>query len=257
MYQYTIITVSLNTKKKFLKTINSIKKQTFKNYEVIIVDGNSEDGTVKEIKKIKSKNIKYIIEKDKGIYDGMNKGIINSKGKWIIFLNSGDTFFSKNTLKYIDKKKINDQDILFGDTFIKNKYFRYRSFAKQFDKETILMPFCHQSVLVKRSYLLRNKFSPKYKIASDFDFFLKSFLRNKSFYNLNMIVSQIESGGISDKKRNKVFDENIEIVKKYKLNFLIILNLYIYKFLDFIKVFLKIILPEKINHIILRVKYNK
>ena len=101
----SIIIVSLNTKVDFLKTLKSIKKQTYKNYEIVIVDGVSNDGTIKEIKKLKKKNIKYIIEKDKGIYDAMNKGIKISKGKWLIFMNSGDNFINKNILKKISKKK--------------------------------------------------------------------------------------------------------------------------------------------------------
>ena len=102
---FSIIVVSLNTKKKFLKTIKSIKKQRFRNYEVMIVDGKSIDGTINEIKKIKNKKIKYIIEKDKGIYDAMNKGVAKSLGDWIIFLNSGDIFYNCDVLKKISLKK--------------------------------------------------------------------------------------------------------------------------------------------------------
>ena len=104
MINYTIIVISLNTKKQFLKTINSIKKKTYRNYEIIIVDGLSNDGTIEEIKKIKKKNVRHIIEKDKGIYDAMNKGIKISNGKWLIFMNSGDNFINKNILKKISKK---------------------------------------------------------------------------------------------------------------------------------------------------------
>ena len=102
---FSIIVVSLNTKNKFLKTIRSIEKQKYKNYEIIIVDGKSKDGTIDIIKKFKKKKIKFIIEKDKGIYDAMNKGVKISSGKWIIFLNSGDIFNNFNVLKKISQKK--------------------------------------------------------------------------------------------------------------------------------------------------------
>ena len=86
----SIIVVSLNTKKDFLKTIKSIQKQVYKDYEVIVVDGKSTDGTVEEIKKLKDKKIKYIIQKDNGIYDAMNKGIQLAIGKAISLINSDD-----------------------------------------------------------------------------------------------------------------------------------------------------------------------
>ena len=102
---FSIIIVSLNTKYQFLKTINSVKNQTFKKYEVVVVDGKSKDGTIAEIKRIKNKKFKFIIEKDRGIYDAMNKGVKKCSGRWIIFLNSGDILYNQNVLKKISKKK--------------------------------------------------------------------------------------------------------------------------------------------------------
>ena len=89
LIKVSIIVVSLNTKIDFLETIESIKRQTYKNYETIVIDGKSNDGTVDEINKIKDNLSNFIIEKDTGIYDAMNKGIALAKGEWIIFLNSG------------------------------------------------------------------------------------------------------------------------------------------------------------------------
>ena len=87
----TVIVVSLNTKYDFLKTIKSIKQQNYKNIETIVVDGDSIDGTKTEI--LNDDFIdQFIIEKDNGIYDAMNKGVKISSGDWIIFLNSGDIF---------------------------------------------------------------------------------------------------------------------------------------------------------------------
>ena len=91
----SIIIVSLNTKVDFLKTLKSINKQTYKNYEILVVDGNSSDGTKKEIIKRKKTISKFVIEKDRGIYHAMNKGIKMSSGRWIIFMNSGDLFNKK------------------------------------------------------------------------------------------------------------------------------------------------------------------
>lgn len=257
MPQFSIVVVSLNTKKEFLKTIQSVKKQRFKNYEIIIVDGKSDDGTIHEIKKIKNKKIKCIIEKDKGIYDAMNKGVNKSLGDWIIFLNSGDIFYNCDVLKKISQKKIKDYEILFGNTVINNKLFNHTMKAQNFTKTTFVMPFCHQSTAIKRKILLKSPFSLKYQIASDFDFFVKSFMKKVSFYNLNFVISKISSDGLSDKKRNIVYDENIMIITNYNDNFLLIIKLKIYKIVFFIKKLIKILLPNSLNLYILKLKYNK
>ena len=88
---FSIITVVKNDEKNIKKTINSVLKQNYKNYEYLIIDGKSTDRTVDNIKRFKKK-FKLVSNKDKGIYDAMNKGIKLSKGEVIVFINSGDTF---------------------------------------------------------------------------------------------------------------------------------------------------------------------
>ena len=254
---FSIIVVSLNTKYQFLKTINSVTNQTYKKYEVIIVDGKSTDGTINEIKKIKNKKFQFIIDKDKGIYDAMNKGVSKCSGKWVIFLNSGDMFFNKNVLKKISKKKISQADILFGDTIIQNKYFNYNSKAKTFTKETFLMPFCHQSSLVKRNLLMKYRFDLKYKISSDFNFFINSYYKDYSFLNLNFTISKVTSGGLSDLNRKKVFQENMKIIKKYGYDKSYFIILYAIIWFDILKNLIKILLPNYLNSFIYSIKYGK
>ena len=152
-YIISIIIVSLNTKAEFLKTLNSIKNQKFNNYEVIVIDGDSTDGTVKEIENNKKFITKYIIGKDKGIYDAMNKGINLASGDWIMFLNSGDIFFNNFVLQKLNFNSLKNKEVVFGDTVVDNKDIKYLVNSKMFDTKTILMPFCHQSCLVKRDIL--------------------------------------------------------------------------------------------------------
>ena len=100
---FSIITVVKNDDKNIKKTIYSVSKQTYKNFEYIIIDGNSKDKTLNEIIKNK-KNVNYLLsEDDLGIYDAMNKGLHKSNGKFIVYLNSGDTF-TKNALSFIYEK---------------------------------------------------------------------------------------------------------------------------------------------------------
>ena len=210
----SIIVVSLNTKKEFLKTIKSIQKQDYKNYEVIVVDGKSTDGTVQEIKKLKDKKVKYIIQKDNGIYDAMNKGIRKSLGKWIIFMNSGDLFYKNNVLNNFLSENVKNYEIVYGNTVVSAKNLKYIVNSKPFDHKTLLMPFCHQSVFVKSDILKKRNFSLIYRFSSDFDFFYYCYLSRKKFQKIDYIISKVKSSGFADKNRQMVFNENLTIIKK-------------------------------------------
>ena len=253
----SIIVVSLNTKKEFLKTIRSIQKQDYKNYEIIIVDGKSSDGTIDEIKKLNKKKIKYIIERDNGIYDAMNKGSDLASGNWIIFLNSGDVFYNNCVLSNIFKKCLKKIDIIFGNTVVNNNGIRYLLKSRYFTNKTILMPFCHQSSIIKSSLIKKFKFSLKYYHSSDFDFFIKCFLKKKIFYYSRQTISTVVAQGLSDLNREKVFNENIQILKKYNYKFNFILNLKLQKNISLFKKYIKIFIPKNIKLLILKIKYRK
>ena len=255
MKNLSIIVVSLNSKNDFIKTIKSVVNQTYKKKEIIIVDGLSSDGTIEQIQKFKKYFSKIVIEKDKGIYDAMNKGINFSSGKWTMFLNSGDTFYKKDTLDKIFKQKLLDNDILFGDTLINNKGIKYLVKAKNFTINTIIMPFCHQSTIVKTKILKNLMFSLKYRYSSDFHFFFKCYNKKKKFLNLNLIISKVISDGISDKNRQKVFSENISVLR-VMFNSTFAVRLWRLKFFEFIKNSLKFILPKFIIAKILTIKYK-
>jgi glycosyltransferase involved in cell wall biosynthesis len=253
----SIIVVSLNTKNQFLKTIESINRQSYKNYEIIVVDGNSSDGTSKIITNMKNNFSKVIIEKDKGIYDAMNKGAHLAKGEWTMFLNSGDIFNNNHILTNIFKKSFENKDIIYGDTIVKQKNIKYLVPSSIFSKTTSIMPFCHQSVIVKTDIVRKNKFSLKYKYSSDFDFFSRCFVRKKIFYNLNLTIATVLAKGLSDNSRQKVYSENIKILTKYNYSFFIIAKLWFLKLFNFIKDCVKYILPQNIILLILKFKYRK
>ena len=214
---FSIIVVSLNTKVDFLKTLKSINKQTYKNYEILVVDGNSSDGTKKEIIKRKKTISKFVIEKDRGIYHAMNKGIKMSSGKWTIFMNSGDLFYKNNVLNNFLSENVKNCDIVYGDTLVSAKNLRYVVNSKSFEHKTLLMPFCHQSVFVKSNILKKRNFSLIYRFSSDFDFFYYCYLSRKKFQKIDYIISKVKSGGFADKNRQMVFNENLIIIKKKEI----------------------------------------
>lgn len=253
--EITVVVVSLNTKKDTIRTINSILIQSYKNYEILVIDGDSTDGTV-EFFKIKKKKIHFFSKKDKGIYFAMNKGIRLSRGNWLIFLNSGDIFYNSKVLEnFIQSKSLADSHVIYGNTFIKYKFFDRHLIGKSFTSSTINMPFSHQSVFVRTDILKKKLFNTKYKIAADFDFFYKLFKNKKKFQYLNYFVSKIAIGGISDKLRLDCLIEYLKIFfnnRNYANIFLLSFN-FIYYFFSF---FIKKILSKKMKTRILLLKYT-
>ena len=118
----TIVTVCFNSEKTIARTIDSVLNQDISEVEYLIVDGASTDNTLYIIDRYKNRfqeKLKVISEPDNGWYDAMNKGILNAKGKFIVFLNSDD-FFDKdaisNVVKFIQKNSINPDAIVYGDS---------------------------------------------------------------------------------------------------------------------------------------------
>jgi glycosyltransferase involved in cell wall biosynthesis len=257
--KFSIIVVSLNTKEDFIKTINSILNQKYHNYEIIVVDGNSNDGTIREINKLKNKLKKKIIEKDKGIYHAMNKGIKYINSNLTVFLNSGDILSNRNILNKINliMKKHKEVDIIVGKNIVRSDFKYYSKYEKIHDL-TFSSVFSHQSTFIKSRLFLKKKYNLKYKIAADFELFKYFYKKNKIFYYTDLTCSTSKADGISDKNRLLALYEFYNISKKYANNKQISFFFkYIFNFIyiSLVKL-LKLIIPKKITLLILKFKYR-
>lgn len=175
---FSIITVVLNAKSDLEKTIKSLEDQSFKNFEFIVVDGGSTDGTVELIKKNSHIIDYWVSEKDKGIYDAMNKGLKISSGKYIGMLNAGDQY-TPNALQIINKYLTSRNfDFIFGT--VKKKVLKYG-----FRKSRIFWNFdfatSHSSgfFINKQSQNILGEYNLKYKISSDYDLFYRMIVTKK------------------------------------------------------------------------------
>ncbi len=108
----SIITITFNAEKCILPTLESVYRQTYRNYEHIIIDGASTDGTLTEARKYP--DLRILSERDKGLYDAMNKGLDMARGRYLLFLNAGDTFHSDKTLAAYAERARKGDDIIFG-----------------------------------------------------------------------------------------------------------------------------------------------
>jgi len=212
----TIITVVYNGEKYIEETIQSVINQTYPNVEYIIIDGGSTDGTLDIIKKYEDKIDYWVSEKDRGIYDAMNKGIDLASGKWINFMNAGDRFYNEKVL----------EKVFFNNDFSKEVGVIYGNHKVIYPKRTKIVKvgyikdfwkgsqFSHQSSFIRSCLYKNNKFNLCYKIAADFEFFYKLYMRNIKFYYLNIVVSLVTAGGLSDKKRIQTLIEFWMIINK-------------------------------------------
>ena len=115
--KYSIVTINYNNAEGLRRTIQSVVSQTYADYEYLIIDGGSSDGSVNAIKDYEDRISYWVSEKDGGIYNAMNKGVKVAHGEYLIFMNSGDVFYNSDVLKNI-REELHDEDILVGKVFI-------------------------------------------------------------------------------------------------------------------------------------------
>jgi glycosyltransferase involved in cell wall biosynthesis len=202
----SIITVNLNNKAGLEKTIHSVISQTSRDYELIVIDGGSSDGS-QDIIRLHENTISYwVSEKDRGTYHAMNKGISVAKGEYCYFLNSGDYFAGNTTLEDLFKLDIY-ADIVSGNVLKIRPNGRYRTITPH-DKPT-LHKLCIHSLPHQASFLKRKLFqeigmyNETYRIVSDFDFFLKAIVVfKKSYQRVDINFSYFNLQGISSNMNN-------------------------------------------------------
>ena len=212
----SIITVVYNAVRTLEETILSVINQNFENYEYIIIDGGSTDGTVEIIKKNQDKITLWISESDGGIYEAMNKGVSLSRGEWIYFLGADDLFYNNFVLQNLSILMLDSSKVYYGNVLFKNKNIIYDGAFNFFKIAT--RNICHQSILYCRQVFEEFDYNLRYKIYADYDLNLKLFNHKKiSFKHINLTIAIFNDNGLSGLKTldQNFEDDRLKIIKKH------------------------------------------
>ena len=215
----SVITVVYNGIEDIERTMLSVLNQTWPDIEYIIIDGASGDGTKEVISKYENRLAKFVSEKDKGIYDAMNKGLALATGDYVLFMNSGDEIYDLNTVENVFNTE-SDADIYYGETEMYRKSgqslgkrrhqapeeFTWRSFKYG-------MSISHQAIYIRRS--LAEPFDLNYHLSSDIDWIIRAAKKAKKIVNVRMFVAKYLVGGMSKTRHRQSLKERFDIFSKY------------------------------------------
>ena len=213
---YSIVTVNFNNKIGLENTIKSVISQDFLDYEFIVVDGGSSDGSFEIIKHYQMYFSWWCSEPDSGVYNAMNKGIMHANGDYIIFMNSGDFFYDEHVLTNVANLKL-DADIISGQVVrIDNgkliRDYNGKDLLMQLYKDTIN----HQGSFIKRTLFANSKYDESLKVVSDWKFWVEKIIyegcRTKV---VSLLIAKQDMTGLSTsssstfwhEERKKVTDE--------------------------------------------------
>lgn len=251
MMKVSLITVTYNSDKTLLDTINSVLAQTYENIEYIVVDGLSKDKTVDIIREYEPQfagRMKWISEKDSGLYDAMNKGIRMATGDVVGILNSDDFFTSNDVIEKVVAGFTQDTDAVYGDIHFVNpdnlqRCVRYYS-SKIFKRSLMKMGFipAHPSFYCRKECFEKfGYYKTDYKIAADFDLLLRFIYVHQiriKYLPVDMVTMRL--GGASTdgwKSRLVMMNEHLRSFKEngVKTNRFWLSLRYFYKITEYIR----------------------
>jgi len=225
MPKLSIITITYQAEAYLERTLQSVFEQDCAaEIDYIVVDGASKDRTLEIIEANKKQINQFISEKDKGIYDAMNKGIQLAKGDYILFLNAGDTFASATTLKNILKELEQNPDVLYGEAvFVNNEgvHLGLRSEVTPHRLPAGLtwedfrfgMLVCHQAFIAKRS--IAPLFNLHYKLSSDIDWEIRVLKKSQTILKSKAPICHYLMGGASVQNLQRSWKERYEVLKSH------------------------------------------
>lgn len=212
----SIITINYNNKAGLQKTIDSVICQTWKDYEWIVIDGGSTDGSKELIEQYRDNFAYWCSEPDKGVYNAMNKGIIHANGEYLLFLNSGDCLYEKDILqKIIDLHS--EADIISGQVERMDNHELLRQYNQNLWLQLYIDTLSHQGTFIRRKLYDNHLYDEQLKIVSDWKFWLETIIIENvrvdilpwkvALQDMTGISSQTETCQLQQQERKQVMNQ--------------------------------------------------
>ncbi|MGM9833161.1 MAG: glycosyltransferase family 2 protein [Candidatus Limisoma sp.] len=217
---FSIITITYNAERELPATLASVAEQTYTDYEYLIVDGASSDGTVALAQRSGIDGIRIVSERDGGLYDAMNKGIALATGKYLIFMNAGDAFHRPTTLAQYAEAARNNPDIIYGQTQLVDAERRPKGMRHltappdlRFESFRHGMLVCHQSMAVRRE--MAEPYDLQYRFSADYEWCLRFLKKIQTSRYIDDIVTDYLTDGLTDRNHRASLRERYRIMCKY------------------------------------------
>lgn len=219
----SIITITFNAERFLERTMRSVLAQTSKDYEYIIVDGASKDGTMDIVRRYEPMfegRLRYQSEPDKGLYDAMNKGIDRAQGDFVWFINAGDEIYDADTLAAVVARATSNVDIVYGKAAIVNEEgVKVSEHHKKTPSRLLRSSFLnglvvsHQAILVRRS--IASKYDLRYRICADYDWCIRAVTASRGQAYIDNYVCKFLTAGVSQKQRKRAWKERFHIMQSH------------------------------------------
>lgn len=219
---FTVIIVCLNAGSRLSETVESVLCQSYGNYEIVLKDGGSADGSVEELSRsVEDRRLRIYNKKDSGIYDAMNQAVELAGGSYFIFMNAGDSFYDERVLEKITNVILNKDkmpDIVYGNLYHKGLSTVIYAAPEINDFTCYRNVPCHQTCFYSSKMFEERAYKPEYNVRADYEHFLWCFYEKKAdICYAPVTVAAYEGGGYSETKENKrrSAKQHREIAVKY------------------------------------------
>ncbi len=222
----TVITVVKNSGRVIEETIKSVLAQAYDNLEYIVIDGASSDDTLDIIKKYDDSIDYWLSQEDRGVYEGMNKGIALAGGEWINFMNAGDRFYRPDVIQLVVEAESEDVDFIYGDHIYGDRPGPTRAADFEalwqrlkkgdFDAHWLGGFPCHQSLFARARVLKKFGYDTRYRWAAEQNFLLTAYAYHHRCLRLDTVISIYSKNGLSYQNQVRSLIERWWIYKKFR-----------------------------------------
>jgi glycosyltransferase involved in cell wall biosynthesis len=220
----SVVTVTYNAASVLEATMRSVFEQTFTDYEYLIIDGGSTDGTLEIIGQHASRLAYWISEPDAGLYDAMNKGLQVARGRYVWFMNAGDRIYDRDTMAKMFAAAPSDADVLYGDALFFDPTGRDLGLRSRVTPHALParltwqsfrfgMVVCHQSFLMRRS--LAPEYDLSHRYSADVDWEIRCLKAAKRTVHTQLVLSRYLTGGFSRKNHRRSLQDRYIVLQKH------------------------------------------